>query len=559
MSPPLRAVLPGAAVGLAALSWYVATLAPSLVWADGGRLQTDAITGASLYWHFEELAAVHTDGLPFDRLGVAAWDHPLWVMIGHGLVSIAPGDPAWLLNLLSAVAAALAVVMVHVIVRTVTSHCWAAAAGAVALGVSHVFWFHAVTAEVYALHALFMTSLIAVAVRGPVLTRRRLALVGLISGLGLANHVMFVLTAIPVAVYLAIRHRRSPPARRPSLGLSTAASTAAIFLLGLAPWWIQFMRMSRVAGLDATLTMAAGFPWLGQRWPGPVGPELATNAAEYLAMALYQFTPIGLGIAVFGAIRLRGRPEAALLWTLFAVHATFSAYYQVADRFAFHLPSYVIVAVFIGTGVAAGLEALAAAPWPRKAAGPLAVATMALPVAIYAAVPSVLREQGFGDSDVGIPEVGANARDGIGYFLNPNQRGDDSAVRYGHATLSDLAPRAHVLVEWPDGLESYIAMRHYQLTRDLRPDVDLDLMLFTGLPARASMMGIVESESGCRPLYVASRAQVDTIAQVEPDLVLVQEGQVFRILPRTGRRPVCGDALDRPEASIDDLLRSVRR
>jgi hypothetical protein len=449
--------------------------------------------------------------------------------------------------------------MVYVIVGTVTAHGWAAAAGAVALGVSHVYWFHAVTAEVYALHALLMTSLIAMAVSGPVLNRRRLALVGLVSGLGLANHVMFVLTAVPVAAYLAIRQLRSPPDRRPSLGLPTAAIAAALFLLGLAPWWIQFVRMSRVAGLDATITMAAGFPWLGQRWPGPVGPDLATNAAEYLAMALYQFTPIGLAIALYGAIRLRGRPEAALLWTLFAVHATFSANYQVPDRFAFHLPSYVIVAVFIGTGVAAGLQALAAAPWARNAAGPLAVAAVALPVVLYAAVPGVLHERGFRDSDVGIPEVGANGRDGIDYFLNPNQRGDDSAARYGRATLSGLAPRAHVLVEWPDGLESYIAMRHYQLTQNLRPDVDLDLMLFTGLPARASLVGIVESESGCRPLYVSSRDQVDTITQVEPDLVLVQEGQVFRILPRTDRRPVCGDPPGRPEASIDDLLRSVRR
>ena len=34
-----------------------------------------------------------TDGMPFDRLGVAAWDHPLWVVLGHGLTSFGVGRP----------------------------------------------------------------------------------------------------------------------------------------------------------------------------------------------------------------------------------------------------------------------------------------------------------------------------------------------------------------------------------------------------------------------------------------------------------------------------------
>jgi hypothetical protein len=102
MSTELRARGQSLLLGVVVFAFYLCTLAPSLVWADGGRMQLDAATGGSLYWHLDELSGVATDGWPFDRLGVAAWDHPLWVMIGHVLVVAVPvDDPAWLLNLLS--------------------------------------------------------------------------------------------------------------------------------------------------------------------------------------------------------------------------------------------------------------------------------------------------------------------------------------------------------------------------------------------------------------------------------------------------------------------------
>ena len=108
-------------VGLIVFAFYVYTLAPGLVWADGGRLQADAVTGASLYWHFDELSGIPTDGWPFDRLGVAAWDHPVWVMLGHALVSLPFGAPAWWLNLLSALPAAGTVALVYLIIRRLTA------------------------------------------------------------------------------------------------------------------------------------------------------------------------------------------------------------------------------------------------------------------------------------------------------------------------------------------------------------------------------------------------------------------------------------------------------
>ncbi|HEC22737.1 MAG TPA: hypothetical protein ENI95_07455, partial [Chloroflexi bacterium] len=68
------------------LGFYLYTLQPSLSWGDGTRLQREVITGESFI--LAELVDVQfaPDPFPFAKLGVAAWDHPLYVILGHSLV-----------------------------------------------------------------------------------------------------------------------------------------------------------------------------------------------------------------------------------------------------------------------------------------------------------------------------------------------------------------------------------------------------------------------------------------------------------------------------------------
>ena len=557
---PIRG-LPALLISLPVLGFYVMTLAPSLVWADGGRLQTDAVTGSSLYWHFDEVAAVPTDGMPFNRLGVAAWDHPLWVVLGHGLTSFGVVNPAWTLNLLSAVPASLAVAVVFLIIHRLSGEWWGAAAGSVALAVSHVYWFHAVTAEVYALHALFMAVLVWMALRWPSFDARRLAAAGFIAGLGFSNHVMLLLTVLPVAIFVVVRNRHTR-AQHGRQGWAGWLIAGGAFVLGSVLWLVQFARMAHVAGFRMTAGMATGFPWLGQRWPGPGGWTLLVNAGEYLAVATYQFTPIGLVAGLYGAVRLcrRHRAAGALLVSLFVLHTAFSANYAVADRLTFHLPSFLVFAVFIGYGVSEVLLRLRSPTWMRtRVAGLAIVCVMAAPIGIYHVVPDVLRRAGVTDADLGIPTIGVGRRDGIAYFLDPNKHGDDSAERFGREALTGLAPGATVLVAWPRDLETYVALRHFQLTEGQRLDVTLDLMLFTGLPPRDSVPAIAQAQARCRPVYLASiDAATYPVWELRRQFDITPESLLFRIRSRDGPGGPCSPATPR-HRTLDELLRTVRR
>ncbi len=591
-------LMPAAAVFTGALLFYGLTLSPSPGWGDSARLQMDVHLGGSSYLFLDELRRVDSDGWPFDRLGVAAWDHPLYVLLGQTTKALPVGSPAWRLNLLSAVAGAAVLALVFGLARTLSDDGRAALLAALALGVSHTFWLLSVTAEVYTLYLVFAVALTWLAIDA--VRRRsldRLPLAALLAGLGLATHVMLILTLVPLLAWLTTcrlvdqrRARRavsaeaadgpghasgyaSGPAAWPRLPPRTLALAAILFAVGFAPWWVQALRMARLVGIRLTLAVASGLPWLAQRATPPPPAALAANVVAYLGFLTYQFLPVGLTLAAYGAVRLwrLRRRQAALLLTLLAVHVAFSATYRVPDRFTFHLPSYVLMALFLAAGLAGALARLDG--WQRTAAGRrrasiagvvVLALVLAAPVAVYRAAPAVVRAAGRTDADVGIPDIGHGARDGLTTFLDPNQRGDDAATRFGRETLTGLAPGAVVLTPWPTDQETWVVLRYFQTAEALRPDVTLDLALFaTGATTTARVAQRVRAWSGCRPLYIAA---LDPAAYPAALLAATVQptpaGHLVRLLPRAGM-PTPRDCAARVAAAagvpLADLVRGALR
>lgn len=542
---------PSAALGASVAVFYWWTAAPSLVWADGARLQTEAITGRSIYLSFPEFDHRAADGWPLDRLGVAAWDHPLWVAIGHAITRLPVGDDLHLLNLLSAAAAVAGVVVFFQVMELVVGSRPAALAGAGCLAVSHTFWFHAVTAEVYSLHVLFMGALIGLAVRYHRSRRPQLLVwFALLAGLGVANHVMLGLTIVPLVLFLRFdrpsdvgagdqrAHRASSPVRFALIVLSA-------FLVGLAPWWMQFARMARMVGVGTTMQTALGFPWLSGRFPGPLGLATLANALEYLLLLTYQFTPIGLALGLVGVLELRRRAPGPARWlvVLFVLHSVFSANYDVPDRFTFHITSYAVFSVFVAAGVARVIEVgrrtdRVGPRWRSTVVPATMIGLVVVPVALYEVTPPVLAATDLDDA-LAIPEVGRGARDGVRYFLDPDKRGDTSATAFGRNALESLAPHAVVIAPWPGDQETYVVLRHFQLVDGLRPDVHLDLALFaTGSTVTDRVIAIVDEQGPCRPVYVASR-DVETYPWewIDARYQVVAEGMLYRLRARRDPDP----------------------
>ncbi|MGD8474425.1 MAG: DUF2723 domain-containing protein, partial [Anaerolineae bacterium] len=121
-------------VGLFAVFVYLQTLLPGAGWGDIARFQYVA-----RIW-----------GIPH-RFG-----YPLYIVLSRLFGYLPVGDLAYRVNLMSAVTAALAAVMVYFLVMRLVGDWVGAASAALSFAFSVELWRQAVVAEVYALNAFLI-------------------------------------------------------------------------------------------------------------------------------------------------------------------------------------------------------------------------------------------------------------------------------------------------------------------------------------------------------------------------------------------------------------------
>lgn len=519
----------------AVLAFYIVTLQPSLAWGDGIRLQREAITAESFI--LAEIVDVNfaPDPFPFARLGVAAWDHPLYIMVGHLLVRALPTVYApWLVNLLSAVFGAGAITLLFLLCARHTASHAASLLAALTLAISHTFWWHAATPEVYTFFAFLL--LLAVYCFDTYEQNGRflfLWIAALAMGLGIANHLLAGLAFLSFILYLLLARKT-----RPSLKLKARQVVWLVlaFILGALPYWLQFLRLTRTFPLADIMGTAVGTTFL-QGSSVLTLDLLAQSAASYLIFLVYQFLLVGLLLGLYGW--WAGRGPFPALWNkaaaLFIVYLLFALLYRVSDQFAFFLGAHIFWAMAIAMGIAQLERKL----WPDRRW--IVGAVLALPLLVtplfYAAAPDLLRSVGVTEETFGVPQIGTGVRDGLEYYLNPNKNGDIGAYAFGVQTLGALPPDALVLAQWYTDTDEYFVLRYFSVVKGQRPDVTLigwptvDPFTFDLQLAREK----IAAEGDRRPVYLASLSEEFYGASTLLDeYCIVPEHNLYRVYPREG-------------------------
>jgi hypothetical protein len=516
------------------LAFYVYSLQPSLTWGDGTRLQREAVSGESFILAEMVTADFAPDPFPFARVGVAAWDHPLYVILTHSAVRLLPWvRPLWLVNLFSAVFAAGTVGLVASVIRSHTGSNAAAVIAAGGLAVSHTFWFHAVTPEVYSLLAfMLLLSLMCWDRYALTLAGRWLFAAGVALGLAASDHVLAFLTVPALALYWVLGGRRTRvPLRAVLPGIAMAV---AGFGVGFSPFLVQLVRMLRTFSLAEISGPVVGTTFLASllatSWF-----DLAKSALTFVVLLSLQFNPAGAWLGVWG-LTWGGRVSPRLSRVAcagFGVYGLFGLLYRVSDQFAFFQMAYVFFAVAAGLGSAGVLARLAPAGRRWAVAG-LAAGIALMPV-LYGAAPGLAQAAGLDDSALGIPQIGTGVRNGLAYYVNPNKRDDFGAETFGRQTLAGLAPNALVLAEWYTDTDEYFILRYYIAVEGLRPDVTVagwptvDPFKFDANQA----VRLVEAEVGHRPIYLASLSETFYgVSQLKQRYCIVPEQNLYRLYDR---------------------------
>jgi hypothetical protein len=533
---------------LAVLAFYTITLQPSLAWGDGIRLQREVVTAESFILaemveptlSDAERVDFADDPLPFARLGVAAWDHPLYVMLGHSLLQALPGVyNLWLVNFLSALFGAGAISLLFLLCARHTKSNSASLLAALALAVSHTFWWHAVTPEVYTLFAFLLLLAIywfdTYEENGHFITLFASAFA---LGLGIANHLLAGLAIPALILYLLLARKRLhdfPLKLRQLFWLIVA------FLLGLSPYLLQFLRLLRTFTLPEVIGTAAGITFL-QGSTALSMLLLGQSIVSYLIFLFYQFLLVGVLLGIYGW--LAGRQPYPALWNkaaaFYLVYLAFGLLYRVSDQFAFFLGAHIFWAMAIGMGIAQ----LESKVWPDRRR--LLAASLALPLLLmplfYDAAPDLLRRAGITEEVFGVPQVGSGVRDGLAYYVNPNKRGDVTADAFGLQVLNNLPPETVVLAEWYTDTDEYFVLRYFMVVDGLRPDVTLvtwttqDPFTFDSDQA----LQVVAEELPQRPVYLASLSETFYDAPtLLAEYCIVSEDLLYRVYPRD-------DGVERP-------------
>jgi hypothetical protein len=350
------AVLLGAALVILFGVLYARTLAPAVLPYGA----PDTLDSPMLQAEVSVLGIGHPTG------------YPTYMMLTHLFTYLPIGDPAYGINLASAVYGVAAVLVVYLAGLRLCRRAVAAAAGALAFGLSNAFWGQAVISEVYTLEALLVALVIlALLVWRDTRADRYLLLSAFLVGLSLTHHLTSVLLvpAAPAFVFLADRGVFS------KVGLML--KSLGLFLLGLLPFLYLPIRAMMQAPLNEAdpstpwrfLLLVTGGSFLAEsseedRHCSPSSLALADPSTKLGLLGdhlLGQFSIILMLVGVFAAVFLlfRDRAAAVLLGTLiFGCLGQAVVYLQlgIEDFYVFLIPAFLAFGLCISAGLGAVLR-----------------------------------------------------------------------------------------------------------------------------------------------------------------------------------------------------------
>ena len=397
LSDPLISLV----LGIASFALYLVTCAPSVLFGDPGELQFVPYI----------LGIAHPTG------------YPLYVLLGWAWSHLLPlGDPAYRMNLFSALWAALAVSLAYLVALRVVRLAvpglpasavrLAAFLTAVTLAVGTAFWSQAVVAEVYSFNTFWVALILLLLLRAAdtSFSRGRTLALSVAYGLSLTHHrtMLLWLPGMVFFVWLTRRDRRAavlgndqtgdgaPAAafpRQPRAGAVRPLTAGLVLVAGLvAPLLLYLylplrapavpyasLKLSDTQALTLYANTGRGFVdhLSGSRFASYLAAFADQSAAAIdwggrLAMGWEllrdQFSLVGIGLALVGVGRLahdRRGAFLALTGISCALGVAFNLAYLIGDVRDLFTPAYLVVSLWAGVGMAS----LAQLPMAARAFG----------------------------------------------------------------------------------------------------------------------------------------------------------------------------------------------
>jgi len=340
-------------LGLLALGLYSFTLAPTVLEADPGEFQfVSWLPGIA-----------HPTGYPFYTLLGWVWTH-LFII----------GDVAWRMNLLSALFGGGTISLTYLIAKQIgqttipqtpiLTYRLMAILASLMFMVNATFWSQAIIAEVYTLHALFLTLII-----GLTLYQRQFTgMIAFLCGLSLTHHVTTILIAPALGLFFWLNRTQTVNEASPNnnigfiVGRNLLILIAPLLLYLYLPWVAPNTPYATIAlGQQQTLVLyennLSGFlqhitatVFTGELQPMAVGLDRVLMVGTWFVT---QVTWGGVFLSVVGLIVLLYHKQfdiAGLTGLILLIYFCFNLIYFIGDVYVLFIPVWLIVCLWIGVG-----------------------------------------------------------------------------------------------------------------------------------------------------------------------------------------------------------------
>jgi hypothetical protein len=389
-----------------ALVLYVVSCAPGALWQDSGLIQYRI-------WHND------IEGF----LGLAI-SHPLFYILAIGAKYVPLGEFGHRVNLVSAIAAAVAVANLFLLVRLWLGKNVPAVVTAVTFAVSHTFWRHASIIETYTLWtAIFSAELIMLLQYARTRRVGYLYWLGLLNGLAIAVHMLASIPFLCYAVFLVVQLVRKE-IRSKDLGI-----IALLWIAGALPYeYLIIKNMVKTGDVAGVLASAA----FGARWQAEV---LSTSLSmrivrENLLFILLNFPTPNILLFLVGCFGLSENSPSCgfrnVMVGLIVLFFVFAFRYTIPDRYAFFIPFYCVASIFIGLGAHLLQERI-----NRSVFVYVVLVFSFMPAGVYAGAPRLAEKM-----QLNLGTRGDIAyRNDYKYFLQPWKTGYKGAERFAEEAL----------------------------------------------------------------------------------------------------------------------------
>lgn len=323
-------------LGLLTLLFYGFLLIPGLAPGDSAEFQR--IAGSFEY--------AHQPG------------YPTYLLLSWLPASIPIGEPAWRMNLFSAVAAAFCGAMLFLLARRFSLSLAASFAIAILFATGQTMMSQSIVAEVYALNMLFLVVCLYLTVAYvQSRDRRHLWCLAVVYALALGHHLTMGLL-LPLFLITIWRHT-SPRTRRDLLrpALLCFALTLGVYAYS----FYCFLRVSPAGFWDTlvfTLAYSTGAGFRGSMFAYSPG-QIPMRLAMFVQLFVQEFSWIAVPFFLWGLRPCSRRPGGGLVLAIFIVITLLVMNYGVSDIESFFLPSFLTGAIIIGFGVDGGSSWLA--------------------------------------------------------------------------------------------------------------------------------------------------------------------------------------------------------